>query len=53
MMEKILDINFNWVSLSSFENFVKKDLSKVGSHFTKEDLIVKRGYKNKSIWDIA
>lgn len=38
-MEKLLDVNFNWVSLNSFESVVKEDLSKVGSHFTKEDLI--------------
>ena len=45
MIEKILDVNLNWVSLNSFERFVKEDLSKVNSHFTKEDLIHENSQK--------
>ncbi len=44
-MEKLLNINFNWVSLDSFERFIKEDLSRVNSHFTKEDLITKDSQK--------
>ncbi|MBI2548167.1 hypothetical protein HYW21_02350 [Candidatus Woesearchaeota archaeon] len=39
-MEKILDVNYNYVSLTSFERFVKEDLSKVQEEFTRDELLV-------------